>query len=45
MIQIKKLRIMATTNNSNKKNNTNKNNNYKCVGGIRFTPGVVLKIK
>lgn len=36
---------MATTNNSNNKNNTNKNNNYKRVGGIRFTPGVVLKTK
>lgn len=41
---------MTTTNNSNNKNNTNKNNtnknnNYKRVGGIRFTPSVVLKIK
>lgn len=36
---------MTTTNNSNNKNNTNKNNNYKRVCGIRFTPGVVLKIK
>ena len=36
---------MVTTNNSNNKNNTNKNNNYKRVGGIRFTPGFVLKIK
>lgn len=33
---------MTTTN--NKKNNT-KNNNYKKVGGIRFTPGFVLKTK
>lgn len=36
---------MTTTNNSNNKNNTNKNNNYKRVGEIRFTPGVVIKIK
>ena len=36
---------MENTKKSNKKNNTNKNNNYKRVGGIRFTPGFVLKIK